>query len=472
LGQIPTRSSEQKPGPAKLADSAPEQIASSKISGGAEKPAMKTSETIAPSDKPAEAKISAAKQTANAKVSDVEPAAKVSSEPKRSEKPIEQTATSQPAGKGAPAQIAAKPAVEQTKMESTSGVSKPEPASPLVTAAKPNVFEQPKFEKVKPQDPQPLEVRKIDPLSNAPKIEVKRGDTKSPEHVTAIEKTTESREPPAPIEKKKTGSGSTEPKPEVKVPETKSTPPDPAQAKPTPVSVTAPKSGKLAELKSQPVEAVKPPVQPIEVKKIEPPSDAPKIEVKREENKSPEQAPTIQKALESREQPRPVEKEKTQPASMPAKSEVKIAEAKSPPPAQVQSQQDKVSEKSAGEQIALLKNKTSESAPEKKAVVPPVRKALEGFIIQLAFTDKATAQRWAETLERRGYAVSVTEAGGAGSLRVRMGNFAVRDEAERQLRSLRQEGLAGIILNLPQAYRPEGRPSAIEGDGKGASVVQ
>jgi len=40
---------------------------------------------------------------------------------------------------------------------------------------------------------------------------------------------------------------------------------------------------------------------------------------------------------------------------------------------------------------------------------------------------------------------------------VRIGNFGVRDEAERQLRTLRQEGLSGIIISLPQAYRPEAR---------------
>jgi hypothetical protein len=62
-------------------------------------------------------------------------------------------------------------------------------------------------------------------------------------------------------------------------------------------------------------------------------------------------------------------------------------------------------------------------------------------------------------MERRGYAVSVTEAGTDGSLRVRLGNFTVRDEAERQLRNFKQEGINGIIINLPQAFRPEARSS-------------
>jgi cell division septation protein DedD len=80
---------------------------------------------------------------------------------------------------------------------------------------------------------------------------------------------------------------------------------------------------------------------------------------------------------------------------------------------------------------------------------------LQGFIIQVAFQDKQKAQSWAEKMMQRGYVVSVTEAGPEGSLRVRLGNFAVRDEAERQLQTFKQEGMSGIIINLPQAFRPE-----------------
>mgnify|MGYP003575552401 FL=1 len=97
--------------------------------------------------------------------------------------------------------------------------------------------------------------------------------------------------------------------------------------------------------------------------------------------------------------------------------------------------------------------------PENKALIQPRPKALEGFIIQLAFQDKDKAQHWAENMQRRGYAVSITEAGVDGALRVRLGNFALRDDAERQLRSFKQEGINGIIINLPQAFRPEARSS-------------
>jgi cell division septation protein DedD len=116
-------------------------------------------------------------------------------------------------------------------------------------------------------------------------------------------------------------------------------------------------------------------------------------------------------------------------------------------------------DEAAGEQLALLKNKPIEVLPENKPMVRPVPRALEGFIVQLAFNDREKAQRWAEAMERRGYAVSVTEAGTEGALRVRLGNFTQRDDAERQLRTFKQEGLNGIIINLPQSFRPEAHSS-------------
>jgi len=120
-------------------------------------------------------------------------------------------------------------------------------------------------------------------------------------------------------------------------------------------------------------------------------------------------------------------------------------------------------DKTASERVALQKNKTSEIMPNAKSGVGPESKALEGYIIQLAFKDKGDARRWAETMEQRGYAVSVTEAGGVETVRVRVGNFIFREEADRQLMALKQEGLAGIVINLPQAYRPDVRTAGSDG---------
>lgn len=99
-------------------------------------------------------------------------------------------------------------------------------------------------------------------------------------------------------------------------------------------------------------------------------------------------------------------------------------------------------------------------------------KVLQGFVVQIAFVDPHDARHWAETLERRGFIVSLTETGDSGSMRLRIGNFTVREEAERQLVALRQDGLKGIVLNLPQAYRPEVRPPTVQESAKTLPVVQ
>jgi sporulation related protein len=154
-----------------------------------------------------------------------------------------------------------------------------------------------------------------------------------------------------------------------------------------------------------------------------------------------------------------IEESKPLPLPSVVKTEAPRGEIKSPQaPTAPTAPPEIVREKPAGEQLALLK-KPSDSIVENKPLAHPAAKVLEGFIIQIAFADKAKAQHWAETMERRGYAVSVTEAGVEGALRVRLGNFAARDDAERQLRSLKQDGMSGIIINLPQGFKPEARSS-------------
>lgn len=123
-------------------------------------------------------------------------------------------------------------------------------------------------------------------------------------------------------------------------------------------------------------------------------------------------------------------------------------------------------------QDQLNKPALDKAAPREEAVMRPSPQVLQGFVIQLAFGEASDARRWAETLERRGFAVSLTEAGGGASMRVRIGNFTGREEAERQLQALRQDGLKGIILNLPQAYRPEVPSPVAEERGKTASALQ
>jgi hypothetical protein len=123
--------------------------------------------------------------------------------------------------------------------------------------------------------------------------------------------------------------------------------------------------------------------------------------------------------------------------------------------------------KSMGEQWKKqepLASKSAKPATKEELITRSSPQVLQGFVIQLAFGEMRDARRWAETLERRGFAVSLTEAGSSGSVRVRIGNFAGREEAERQLQALRQDGLKGILLNLPQAYRPQVQPVPTEAE--------
>jgi cell division septation protein DedD len=135
-------------------------------------------------------------------------------------------------------------------------------------------------------------------------------------------------------------------------------------------------------------------------------------------------------------------------------ADVKAPEVMPAPEQPAPAAQAQVPGKPANEQIALLTKKPAEVIPEKKPLPRPAPRALEGYIIQLSFSERGEAQRWAENLTAQGYAVSMTEAG-TNAFRVRIGNFAVRPEAERRLKTLGQQGLKGIVLNLPQAYRPD-----------------
>jgi DedD protein len=122
----------------------------------------------------------------------------------------------------------------------------------------------------------------------------------------------------------------------------------------------------------------------------------------------------------------------------------------------------------------LLASKSAMPAAQEELITRSAPQVLQGFVIQLAFGDIRDARHWAETLERRGFTVSLTEAGSSGSVRVRIGSFAGREEAERQLQALRQDGLKGILINLPQAYRPQVHPVPTEAEpgDKTVSVTQ
>lgn len=202
------------------------------------------------------------------------------------------------------------------------------------------------------------------------------------------------------------------------------------------------------------------PVSTTEVAKIETPVSAPRIiENVPAQAKSPQANIPASAAPSAKSTGDPTRPREAPKADLgPSVAKAPVIEAKPLPPVVTAPPREISAEKASPEQIALLR-KPAEIVPEKRPLPRPEPKALEGFIIQLGFNDKEKARQCAEAMERRGFAVSITEAGAEGALRVRLGNFALRDEAERQLRSFKQEGLSGIIINLPQGFRPEARSS-------------
>lgn len=243
-------------------------------------------------------------------------------------------------------------------------------------------------------------------------------------------------------------------------------------------SPTSTVKGSTFDARQEPVKAVAVPgggkteMTPVETKSAAPPNRAKPQTVSQESSNNEQLA--LNKPKESRVEKiapaKPVAgafpPESIQPSPMPELSRVTPAPRVPPPsetktetPALASKETEPNVEKPSGEQVALLSKPPEPPLEKKAALLPLPQKALEGFVIQLAFSDKEKARHWAEAMQRRGYAVSLTEVGAEGPLRVRLGNFAAREEAERQLLSLKQNGLSGIIINMPQAYRPEARSS-------------
>ena len=228
------------------------------------------------------------------------------------------------------------------------------------------------------------------------------------------------------------------------------------------VSNTATKSStekvstNTAEKTALPAVAAKPMVERSVPDKKNTPSDA---------ETAPSKARPLQESVSLRPRPEPAQKaapeamvrqqkqdqaEQVEARTAAKPAEVSSAQTKTTPSAAAAPEASQ--KKQAPEQLALLR-KPADVIVENKPAMHAL-KPLEGFVIQIAFNDKDKAQHWAEGMERRGYTVSITETGTEGALRVRLGNFVVRDDAERQLRSFKQEGMNGIIINLPQGFQP------------------
>jgi hypothetical protein len=356
--------------------------------------------------------------------------------------------------------------------------SKPEPATVAPKPVKASAIGEPAIaETVKtPEQARPVEQRKPQPVIAALKPEIKAPTVVQPgptdaargKEENAIETTSRN----AIVGKAETAKAPDRLRP---VEQTKLEPvivaPNPAArapvaAEPAPAKVTQAKEENVTATESRSAtiakaETVKLGDQPkrVEEKKTELGFTGPKLDVKADAKSQPEIV-VREKTAEPAMRPWPVEERRSETAVSELKQDVKAVESVPAPTQGGRKQPAKDSEQLAGEQIALLTKKPSESALGNKPAARPVPRALEGYIIQLSFSAKGEAQRWAENLTERGYAVSMTEAGGNSAFRVRIGNFSARSEAERQLKTLAQNGLKGIVLNLPQAYRPEIRSLA------------
>jgi DedD protein len=396
--------------------------------------------------------------------------------------------------KRAPAVTAANTATEAKKQQTVPNEKQPEAAVAKLPIEKPSVTQH---KEVKKNDESPAIVAKAEPsapLTVPTRLTEKAPGAKAPEPNKTETPAVKFTELPRAVESKTGSSAASIAKAEAQsqemkapIPVAKAVPkeeiPNVKPREPTPgqtgnvVIENRTSDVKTAEKVMTTAPVAKAPVQSPAVEKVKPaqatwvakaetptPSPAPRIEstpapVKPPEVHSPAVATAIAAAEKLTTDPiRPREASKPDSGPRVAKLEVPVIEAKSLPSVVAAPRRETSAEKRGGEQVALLK-KPAEIVPEKIPIARPAPKALEGFIIQLGFRDKEKAQRWAEAMERRGYAISVTEAGAEGALRVRLGNFALRDDAERQLRTFKQEGLSGIIINLPQGFRPEARSS-------------
>lgn len=178
----------------------------------------------------------------------------------------------------------------------------------------------------------------------------------------------------------------------------------------------------------------------IPVKKVEPIAQEPKNVL------PPEPLPTVTARL-PRMHP---DSEQAKPAPIIAKAEVSRYQ---PPPETVVAEPAEPMPVASQPSIAPPPNPVPQIRTPAMPILKQGPKALEGYIIQLGFADRNKAQDWAEKFLSQGFAVSFTESG-SGAIRVRLGNFSVRDEAEVKLRSLQRDGLKGIIVNLPLRYQP------------------
>lgn len=156
----------------------------------------------------------------------------------------------------------------------------------------------------------------------------------------------------------------------------------------------------------------------------------------------PDPTPVVTAKAEPKPVEKPVEKPVVaEPAPLPATPEVVIT----PPPAPAPVEPQKPATAPAPAPIAAPKP----IAP--KLPAPPANALTPGrFTVQLgASPDAAEAQKVVQKLQDAGFSpyVVLVDVPGKGRFhRIRVGSFATRDEADKQLRGTKAAGFAGVIM--------------------------
>ncbi len=76
-------------------------------------------------------------------------------------------------------------------------------------------------------------------------------------------------------------------------------------------------------------------------------------------------------------------------------------------------------------------------------------KVMQGYILQLSFSEIAEAERWSDHLKLRGYSTSINLVEGSELIHLRVGSFRSFTAAAKFFAPLRKENLTGYVILIP-----------------------
>jgi cell division protein FtsN len=93
---------------------------------------------------------------------------------------------------------------------------------------------------------------------------------------------------------------------------------------------------------------------------------------------------------------------------------------------------------------------TNENASQSSKQFQVSLRSVEGYVVQVAFPQKADALRWSDILAREGYTTSITSIGEGDSVRLRVGSFTSPEAAKSLVGRLQKQGLNGFVVHVPK----------------------